>query len=82
MHIMEIIEVAGPVEGNNFFAVRGFDCVAIMHIMEMEEVAGLAGVNNWFAGSCFQSQTWRQVVCLATKWSSKAHSWKDRAGLL
>ena len=82
MHIIEIVEVAGPVEDDNWFAGRCFNCVAFMQIIEMVEVAVLVDDNNCFAGSCFQSQTWRQVVCLATKWSSEAHPWKDRTGIL
>ena len=82
MHIMEIVEVAGHVEDENWFAGSCFDCVTFMHITEIVEVAGLVEDDNWFAGSCFQSQTWRQVVCLATKWGSEAHSWKDRARIL
>ena len=80
MLLMEMVDV--QVEDHNWFAVRRFECVAFMHIMEMLEVAVLVEDDNWFAGSCFQSQTGRQVVCLATKWGSEAHPWKDRAGLL
>ena len=82
VEIVEIVEVASPVEDDNWFAGRCFNCVAFMQIIEMVEVAVLVDDNNCFAGSCFQSQTWRQVVCLATKWSSEAHPWKDRTGIL